>query len=154
MKGSNLFLGGVPTKPDVDKLRKAFGVPAEGTVIKHEEVEALLGYPRTSCRFKTVLESWRRSLDREHNVIFGPQRGIGIVVLPPNERIELSAHKIRVGGRIIGRAGRIAVTTDQTRLTPDNRRASEHVQRTVASIRLAVVTSAKQIDMPSPEKSR
>lgn len=152
MTASNLFLGGVPTKPDVEKLRKHYGVPKEGVVIRFDEMEELLAMNRRTFRFKTVLNSWRKAMDREHNVVFGPERGVGLVALPPNGRVELGAHKFRFGSRMIGRAGRIVATTDSARLTPENQRAADHITRTVSSIKLAMVTSSKPQALPSLEK--
>jgi hypothetical protein len=152
MSASNLFLGGTPTKLDVDKLRDKFGVPKEGDVITFDDLESVLSVSRRTFRFKTVLNAWRKALDREHNVVFGPDRGKGLICLPPNERIELSLHKSRIGVRMVGRAGRIASCTDRARLTPENQRAADHMERSVAAIKLALATSAKAVKLPSLEK--
>lgn len=152
MSESTLYLGGVPTKPDVDKLREKFGVPKEGQVVEFSEIEETIGVHRRSPRFNTVVQSWRKALDREHNVVFGPERGVGLVCLPPDDRIELAVHKRKVGVRMIGRAGRFASFTDKARLTPENKRAADHMERSVAAIKLALATSAKRIELPDPEK--
>lgn len=152
MSESNLFQGGVPTKPDVDKLREKFGVPKEGAVITWKQIEDVIGCKKGSSRFATVVDAWRKAMDREHQLIFGPVRGQGLKALPPDDRIELSSQKRKSGIRMVGRSFKIATFTDRNRLTPENQRVQDHILRSAAAIKLAVATAAKGIDLPSLEK--
>lgn len=151
MSASNLFLGGVPTKPDVDKLREAFGVPAEGTLLPWKSIESACGLKRGTHRFTTVVVAWRKALDREHNVILGPCQGKGLVCLPPNERVQLSAGKVKSGVRMVGRGARISATSDRSRMSPESQATADHINRMSASIRLALATESKGSTLPSLE---
>ena len=151
MSASKLFLGGVPTKPDVDKLREAFGVPKEGALISWDDIEKASGLKRRTHRFNTVVASWRRGLDREHNVVMGAEAGKGLICLPPNERVQTSAGKVRSGLRMVGRGARISMATDRSRLSEEGKATADHINRMAASIRLAMATEAKAKELPSLE---
>lgn len=54
--------GGLPTKPDVDRLLKTWPEPREGDRFDYETVERILGIARDAARFKTVTAQWRKRL--------------------------------------------------------------------------------------------
>lgn len=152
MTENNLFRGGVPTDPDIEKLRKQIGVPKENQVLTFDELEKILGEHKKSSRFSTVVQRWKNLMNREHNIVFGPVRSVGIIALPPNERVQYSAGKYRFGLRQVGKAGIITATTDRSKLSDENQRVADHIQRSVAAIKLAAATSSKQQALPSLEK--
>ena len=138
-----LYFNGIPTSLDVEKLRDAFGVPVPGTVLTHEQIEAVLGQERTSCRYKTVLNSWRKKLERESNILFRALHGAGIEVLDSHGRVDVAGRTYKHGLRRIAKSADIAMRTDQTDLTPEEARVCEHLARTGSSLRLAAITAAK-----------
>lgn len=67
--------GGVPVKPDVDRLIEAFGIPEIGKTISYSEVADVILVPHGSYRFNTVVHAWRKQLLREHNCELLVERG-------------------------------------------------------------------------------
>lgn len=61
---------GLPTKPDVDMLLKAFPELKEGDQIPYEEVSAILGVDKGSNRFRTVTNRWRDRLVESGVVVY------------------------------------------------------------------------------------
>ena len=59
---ANWRIGGMPYKPDVEKLKSRFGIPDRGTLIEHELIASVIGLAWRSERYKGVLNSWRRML--------------------------------------------------------------------------------------------
>ena len=146
------FLAGVPTKPDVDRLRKAFGIPAVGVVIKWDEFEQVLQLNRSTHRFKVVLSSWRKSLFREHHVLIAAERGVGLVRLDNNGNLVEAVKKEAEGWRRIGRSIRILSITDRNDLTPENKVAADRLELRIAAVKLAAATAAKAL--PAPDLSK
>lgn len=152
MSGNGVFLGGVPTKPDVDKLRETYGVPDENTGIPYAAIENLIGCKKGSFRFQTVVNAWRKSLVREHHVVLSPDRGIGLIRLTENGKAELAVSTESKGFRAIRKASVIANITVRSKLSEENRTAIDHLNHRNAALRLAMATAAKQIELPDPEK--
>lgn len=149
MSTTSLFLGGVPTKPDVDRLRKAFGVPAIGQLIKYDEIESVLNLLRSTFRFQTVVSAWRKALYSENNCFTQAVLRVGIVVLNPDERIQTSRHGVRRAYRLTGRAVRLAEKTDVSEASPEAKANRIHILDLGARIRLAHATKPKEIELPA-----
>lgn len=64
---TNLFRGGVPTGPDVDRLIAAFPLDdmGPGSIISYVDVSSIIGEAPGSGRFKSVSNAWRRRMFRE-----------------------------------------------------------------------------------------
>jgi len=116
MQGENFFKG-IPTKIDTDRLFAKFGIPKEGDVISFSDCAKIIGVECGSCRFKTVLDSWRRSLLREHNILMVAQGDGTIKAALPDERIDYASRKVASGRRAVGKAIVVAYGTDATRLS-------------------------------------
>lgn len=151
MSESKLFVGGVPTDPDVRKLREAFGVPNEGTLLAWVEIERVIGEKKGTSRFNTVVGAYRRAMKREHNAVFEAVPGKGLLHLPPNERVEFGIRNRQFGIRKTFRAVSVIATTDRKRLTPENGRVADHNDRFAAAMRLTVATQAKELNLPKPK---
>ena len=109
--GNKLFFGGIPTTSDVRKLAAAFGVPAIGDEIAHDEMAATLGIAKTSNRYTGVVSAWRKLLRRDHNIEMGAVMGYGLRALNPDERISASIKGIRQGARKQIRSVRLSDST-------------------------------------------
>ena len=116
------FFRGIPTRIDVDKLMKRFGVPKEGAVVQFEDAALEIGLDRDSCRFKTVFSAWRKELLNKHNVLMIATGAGSVKCAAPDERITWCAAKVRGGRRMIGRAIVVSHSTDTARLTEDNQK--------------------------------
>lgn len=128
-----MHFGGLPTEPDVHRLIERFAVPTEGTVIDYADIAAIIRTPVAAPRFRTVTNAWRHRLSKEHNVYLRA-RDQQFTALKPGERIDLSSAKLRTGMRSVRRAHTVASSTDQARLTVEERKQSDHVQRVTATM--------------------
>ena len=70
MTNTKIFLGGVPTEPDVTALNEAFPVSEllPGKFIEDSQISAVINVSPRSSRFKTVLDRWRKVAEREHGM--------------------------------------------------------------------------------------
>lgn len=84
------FLGGIPYALDAKRLEDAFPVTAlaEGTEIKHEQLEKILDIKRGSQRYYGVVNSWikRQKLSNGIHIVWIP--GDGLRVLNPAEKLD------------------------------------------------------------------
>lgn len=147
MKPNDLFLGGIPTEPDVKKLLAIYGVPAIGTELTYDQVAETIGTPVRSYRFRTVTWSWRKVLDRQHNLIVGTVHGRGFVVLDNQSRVRFSAGRFKRGLRSVRRASDVAGRTDLVGLTPEERRSRDHIVATGSMLQLAAATEARKLKL-------
>jgi hypothetical protein len=145
MKNPTVFLGGIPTEPDVKRLEEALGVPEEGAVVSWEALEGVLHDHRRAHRFLTVVNAWRRKLHREHNVVMVAVRGEGLMSAPPDVRLDSGARRIRSGFRSIFRAGTVLEGTDRNRLTTDQRKALDHNLRVSTQARMAAAMESRRL---------
>lgn len=144
-----IFLGGVPTKVDVDKLVEHFGVPGIDVLIRWSDIEKCLGISKHKARFGTVVDAWRRFLMEKHNVYLGAVHGYGLRACNPPDRVVASSTQQKHAFRKIVRASVLAATTDPTELTPEQRSVRDHVVNVGAVHKLAVKTAAKTLDFKS-----
>lgn len=136
----------MPTGVDVRKLIDTFGQLAEGFEITHEEIEAVIGVPRTSNRYRTVTYAWRNKLLRDHNRLLESVPGIGYRSLGPGERISSAVKGVQQGARKQLRAIRLSerVVTDDPVLT----KKQELLRRYGAAIHAEANNMLKQIEPP------
>ena len=125
--GTFPYHGGVPTRPDVDKLVAKFGVPKDGDVIAYTDIEAELGYKRHTARWVAVIGSWKRRLYRESNVFFETVNGTGYRCAPGDTRISHSVRKVRHGMKRIVKGGELAASTSDQGLSSDQQRSRDHI---------------------------
>lgn len=133
-----VFLGGVPVAPDVDKLFEAFGLPAKGIVFTYRELEEVLGILMDSNRFTSVLNSWRKRLLREHNLVTEAVRGEGVRILTESQRVGHVVHRNRSAYRQARKAYVIGYSTDVGKLSDVEKSKLE------AHIRFARLTCENQ----------
>lgn len=148
MSTPTIFLGGLPTGPDIAKLVDAYGIPAVGDRIEWKQIEGVLGLKRTEHRFKTIVGQWRRKLYRDHNVVLAPgddMRGIGLEALNPEKRINLAAAGFKAGARKINRASELAVRTDQKELPAPLVQLAGRIANMNAQFRLLNATKPKEL---------
>ena len=153
MSEFKVFGAGIPTLPDVDNLHARFGIPQEGVVIKWTEIESVLACGRTTCRFKTVVDAWRKSLEKKHGFALVAERGVGLVRPIPDTYVETAGTKARSAMRFIGRSIKFVGMADRNRLSDQNKKAADHFTRLGANIQLAALSAAKGIALPSLEKA-
>lgn len=144
---------GLSTKPEVDKLKEYFGTPQENTPILYEEIETVIGLRKNSnikseCnRFNTIVYAWRKKLLRHLNIMMAPTDDRkGLVRLCPNERVNYSVNGVTIGVRKVRRCAKLNNTTDESRITGEERVKHEHLSKVAAQIELASKTAAKALN--------
>ena len=131
---------GVPTEPDVAALCKAYPVDSltEGRIIEHDGIESVINKfgdaTRASCRYKTVVEKWRRDMERIHNIRIGAEKGKGYRVLAPGERLMEAEDHTKKSIRQAKRAHYRSSAIDTRRLDEHEQRRQQHIQTTSATI--------------------
>ncbi len=96
---------GMPTKPDVDALLKAF--PPEDIHpgqwrVTDDEVRAAIGRADGN-RYRTVTVAWRKRLERDHRVIVFRQESTGFFCPTPEEVFAVTHPTYEHVGRSIGK---------------------------------------------------
>lgn len=131
---SKLFLGGIPTAPDVKILREALGEIMIDTLIPHERVEMITGLSRKSPRYRCITSAWRKEMLRQYNVEIGAISGEGFKVLSSSERLTTNYSGFRQGVRKQARHLRKVTMIRSEELTDSERAKREHLQRIGAVI--------------------
>jgi hypothetical protein len=112
---SKVFFGGVPTKPEVDKLMKELAPFERGQLLLYEQVEAVINIRRDKNRFYTVTMAFRKRLLNEFNILTKAIPNTGFKLLTESERQRVDEQKQKAGLRGFGRAHR-DMTQIQTEL--------------------------------------
>lgn len=140
-----LFLGGIPTEPDVQKLIDAFKDPSEGQIITWQEIANVIEEPYGSSRFRTVVTAWRKRLFRTRNIHLLIKRGQGLYAGSPPERIRDSGKRFVKGYRTIHRASVVSAATDRSRLTENEKKEQDFHTKHDAMMRLAYNKEVKRL---------
>ena len=101
---------GAPVAPDLKRLEEVFGAnPAPG-VITYAQLVETIGEAKDSNRFRTVLYAWRNRLLKEHNIDTAAERGVGVRILEPDERVSVSLRDVAASVRkVVKSHNRMAV---------------------------------------------
>lgn len=149
---SKLFLGGMPTGPDLRKLADAIGVPVVGQNISHQEVEDCLGHKRDSNRYRTVTTHWRRDLLRDHDVDLEAVPGVGFRVMSAAERVSTGKKGVQQGTRKVLRS---ITRADLVRTEdPQLQKAQEVLRRYGAAVRFEANRVMREIEPPKPQEQK
>ena len=125
--GKPLF-GGVPLAPEVKKLLDVFGVPEPDALIPYERIEEVLGRKRDTHRFRSVIASWKRALNREHNRIMRAAQNEGYYALNAPDRVAEVESQTRAGARHLKTGLSIAMRTDEAKLDEVQRARLTHAR--------------------------
>ena len=131
---SKVLISGRPTGPEVEKLMKAWPKLKQNDKITYEEIEAVIGYERKESRFRCVVDSWRRRLYREYNLILDSVHAVGYEVLDGAGRVDKASRVMKAGIRRVRRAGNVAIQTDKATLSAADISACDHIIRASAAI--------------------
>lgn len=142
------FKRGIPTKLDVEKLIKRFGVPIVGSVIEYADIEKELGTHRRSHRFGSVVTAWRKRLDRENNLVLAGNRMGGFEVLTAKRRVSYSSAGFKIGMKKVLRSADIACRTNVDELDAGERRVVDHIVQTSGLLQSVAHSAAKELGKP------
>lgn len=142
---SKVFLGGVPTGPDVRRLIERFGTPEVGTTIPYAEITAIVGSAPEKSRFKSVTGAWRRKLLNEYGIEMAPRDGEAFVVLSERERVTSGVKKVGSLTRQLGRVAKRAVLISTDRVDDETRQDIEALRQHTEVIAKAAIGGAKKL---------
>lgn len=141
-----LFVGGLPTGPDVRRLMDRFRDKAQGDSILLSDVAAEIATEVRTQRFETVLTAFRAALRKERNLETERDHGgVAVRILQDNERAAVSFKLVRRGARQIGRAYTKASSTPTGKLNEQERKELMHVQRLTEAMANSARQSIKEI---------
>ena len=136
---SRLYRGGIPTGPDVAKIRKIFASQENtpGAIILYEDIERAIGFKRDNHRFRVVTIQWRKEVERDTGLIIGCERNVGFRVLEASGKLELAKDKMHSGIRAVKRSIVVADKIDRRDLSGTEQRQLDALQRRQVGIATA-----------------
>jgi len=146
MTEKTLFFGGLPTEPDVKKIKEAYpdSELVTGKLIPYQDIAELIKQPFGTSRFRTVTNAWRKDVEKLTNKIIGVEPNIGFKVLSEPEKVVYGGQKLKMAGRAARRSYVIAARTDVLQLT-DTERARLNHQTTICG---KIIASAQLKNVP------
>ena len=126
---TTIYLGGMPTEPEVKILMEKFGEVAPGEVIDYQAIESAISVSYRSKRFVTVTKAFRARMLREKNVELKPLTGVGLQRLQEAERVSVGVMGVAKGARAIGRSGRRLMRVEAARLSEIDLKRRDHAIR-------------------------
>lgn len=147
---TKLFLGGIPTAPDVKKLRDAFPKLSDGMDISHEQIQAVIGLAPKSNRYRCVTTAWRKELLNEENVEVGSIAGVGFRVLTGPERLSSNIKGFRSGTRKQGKSVRRITMVRAETLSEPEQAKQLHMMRLGTQLISQASSMLKQLEPPKP----
>lgn len=142
-----VMLSGMPTAPDVRKLRKTI-TPVAGELIAYETLAAVLGYDRRSSRYRTVINAWRRTLFREEGVQMEAEHGQGLRVLTPTGAVAKAITGLHRCGRALKRVAVQVGAVDTAAMETHEKARTDLVRRTVFLVTASVEDARRAVAMP------
>lgn len=135
MSDAKVYFGGLPTKPDVDKIMRSIKAEERrGGVVKHEEIEGLIKVERTENRYKTVCNAWRKKVFTAHGVKIVGDRpdvvGVGFAVLTNKEQIAEAERQYGKGRRRVGAGWKTAALVTEEDLEEADLKRRDHAIQT------------------------
>ena len=141
VKKNTLHFGGLPTDPDVKRIREKY--PDDdlevGRKISYQEIARLINEPVRSSRWTTVTQSWRKKVEAATNIIIGTCEGVNFIVLDDSQKVDLSESKLKTASRNARRAFIVSNKVDIANLSDSERARLDHQINVSAKI----IASAK-----------
>lgn len=145
---SKIFLGGVPTGPEVERLMKEVEA-GPGIEVSYETVEQLIDVKRTDHRFRSVTNSWRKRLFREKALEVKAEGG-RFLMLTPDEALSSGINAFHKVGRALGRTSVKVAVINEAGLTPARAETKRLMQREIEAVTDATRKAVKTIAAPKP----
>jgi hypothetical protein len=144
-----LFIGGRSTQPEIDAL-SVLPIAAGGSVT-HDEVARIAGVAAGSTRFQTVVQRWRRLVERNSATRVESRDRVFYFLRPDeaHDRTKGDLHRIgRATGRLHARVGAI----DTQALTGERKAEHGIMARETAALLDSARRTAKAIQGPKPTR--
>lgn len=136
MDEEQLYFGGLPTEPDIKRIRDAFPDDAlqTGDIIPYSEVGDVIGYPYGSVRFRTVTNRWRKMVERDCGKVVHIEKNLGFRINTPSQNLELSGCKLKSAVRMARRSFIVTGRIDRSALTEDELKRLDHQAKRSATM--------------------
>lgn len=150
MEESELYFGGLPTEPDIKKIREFYPDQSlkVGDVIAYNDIAEILGVPYGSSRFKTVTDRWRKVFEKDSGKVLDCEKGVGFRVNHDSQNLDLSGKKLRTATRMARRSYIVAGRIDRKNLSDDERKRLDFQARCSAQV-LAASQIKRTAEVPS-----
>lgn len=148
---ATLFLGGVPTEPDVKLLRQAFPSIQPGDEFSHVDIARVIACDLKSSRYRTVTTAWRKFLLANENLEVAPIPGAGFRCLTADERVTTNIKSFQSGTRKQARSLRRASTIRRHEISSASNTKLDHLNRFGARILEAASEMSREIAPPSKQ---
>lgn len=130
---NGMYFGGIPTSPDVNRIRESFP-DSSLSVVTYEEIEKVLGCDRGTNRFKAVTNRWRKLVEKESGKVIGVEAGKGFKVLNETEKLDLGCQKFASAVRLGRRSFVVTGLVDRKGLSSEDASRLDHMQKRAASV--------------------
>jgi len=146
-----VYSGGVPTAPYIDRIMDAIPDPQPGDVIKYDDIINAIGEPIAENRLRTIYAAYRRRLEHEREFVVVNLRNVGYMVADPANRVTVAAKMVDGGCRRIQKGAQIAANTDRRGLTDEARKQCDYLTRVNAQLIGIARTQARILELPEPK---
>lgn len=141
---SDLYFGGMPVEPDLDRLDEAYPEIKVGDYLPYDEIGVAIQAPYGSHRWKTVTSAWRSRLLVERRLVLRCDPGKGFVCMSDQEKIDAAPGVVTAIARK-ARRERVKVSTVQdARLTVHR----DHVTRLMNAVEVQALSARKAMLIP------
>lgn len=145
MSKTGLFLGGVPTGPDVLRLIESFPDLKPGDEVTHERISSVIGQDRESNRYKSVVTAWRKKMFRDHNIDMEAVQNVGFRVLNSIERVSAGVKGVGKNVRGLVRSESRIRSAPAEQLSQQQQGVREHVLRHTGALVDSARRASKEI---------
>ena len=120
---SQLFLKGVPTDAELNRLREAFPITemAVGQEFKYEVLEAITGEKRDGTRFRNIVTRWKNFIEKETLHYLGCVPMEGYKLFNDNEKADATRRFNDQARRKLFKGMKIIPKIKRDNLTDENR---------------------------------
>ena len=156
MSESVVFNGGLPYGPDVNRLKETFPVAklAEGTILTHEELEAVVRQKRGTQRYYGVVNSWMKQQKNDNGIFMVWEASTGVKVLDPAGVLHCAETRTRQKIKQTGKAIRTFGWVDRSRLDETGQKRLDHQMRVASVIKQSIESAKKELAIDlAPVKS-
>jgi hypothetical protein len=150
---TQVWLAGVSTDIEVDRLNKAFPNLKIGDRFTDEDLEIILELEKDSQRFSTVMDRWRRYCQNRKNLLITRDRITGYHVADDNERTEVAEDTLEKAVGRIDRAVKILHGTDKYKLDEPHLKKHDHISICLGSIKSAYIAEKRKVKVLPPVAS-
>jgi hypothetical protein len=117
------FWGGISTEMELEMLKKHYQDPKVGDRLSDDELEKVIKQERSTNRFKTIMDRYRKYLFKVHNLLLLRDRMVGYYIADEDQRVDHMIGQEKKGSRCYKKAIKVGATTDRDKIPKDKRAA-------------------------------